>query len=152
MQVETIRDILHWTGQFHTSLSECLNRGAQRNKSERCVMILEYLAEHEARLAKVLADSEKDGDVQALDTWCYDYMNDRSIVNDALCDAPFHSFDSAEIIHEVMEQHNQVIELYRNLSERADIPEARELLESLHSFEEHEAMQMTQTANRFSDM
>lgn len=152
MQVETIRDILHWTSQLHAHLAMCLQSGTKHNTSERAVMMLRYLADHEVRLASVLTESEKTASVSALNTWCYEYLDKRSIVQDAFCDPPFRSLEAEEIVGIVMDQHQQVIELYRNLSERADIPEVQELLDSLRSLEEHEAMQMTQSGNRFSDM
>jgi hypothetical protein len=52
----------------------------------------------------------------------------------------------------ISDQHQQVIELYRYLYLRADIPSAKELLENLKSLEEHESMLMSQGANRLSDM
>lgn len=152
MQVETIRDILQWTSQFHAHLSKCLARGAKQNTSERATMLLRYLADQETRLAGVLAESEKTASINALNTWCYEYMDKHSIVHDAFCDPPFGNLQAGQVVGIVMGQHQQVIELYRNLSARSDIPEAQELLESLQSLEEHEAMQMAQSGNRFSDM
>lgn len=52
----------------------------------------------------------------------------------------------------IVDQHQQVIELYRYLASRADIPSAKELMESLRSLEEHEMMRMAQFANRFGDL
>ena len=56
------------------------------------------------------------------------------------------------IIAETLSQHEQVIELYRYLHSRADMPEAIELLSQLLDLEEHEAMQMSHSANRLQDM
>lgn len=52
----------------------------------------------------------------------------------------------------IIDQHQQVIELYRYLASRADIPSAKELLETLRSLEEHEVMRMAQSSNRFGDL
>jgi hypothetical protein len=68
------------------------------------------------------------------------------------CDEPFAKLNATEIMEVIVEQHEQVIELYRYLASRADIPSAKELLEPLKSLEEHEVMRAVQTANRFQDM
>ena len=52
----------------------------------------------------------------------------------------------------IVDQHQQVVELYRYLANRADIPSAKEMLESLVSLEEHEIMRVVHSANRFEDM
>jgi len=74
------------------------------------------------------------------------------IVRHAHCDAPFAELDATQIMEVIVDQHQQVIELYRYLASRAEIPSAKELMESLRSLEEHEMMRMAQSANRFGDL
>ena len=88
MKVETLRDVLHWTSEFHQHLSECLKRGADKTDNTRAQMLLNYLSEHEEKL----------------------------------------------------------------LHDCADISSAKELMEDLRSFEEHEIMVMSQSANRLEDI
>ena len=52
----------------------------------------------------------------------------------------------------IVNHHEQVIELYEHLYSRVDIDSAKELLETVKSVEENEIKRMVQTANRFSDM
>ncbi|WP_273182808.1 MULTISPECIES: ATPase [Methylophaga] len=152
MQVETLRDVLHWTSDFHQHLTACLKHCVDSNESERAKMLLKYLSEHEEKLAHVIHEFETKGDEHALNTWCYEYLNKNPIVQHHHCDAPFSQLSTTEIMRVIIDQHNQVIELYRYLHDRADIPSAQELLEMLKSFEEHEMMLMVQSANRLEDM
>lgn len=152
MQIETLKDVLHWTREFHQHLSQCLSHCADKNTDERARMILAYLSDHEKSLTKVVNGFETSGDEHALNTWCMEYVAKHPIVRHAHCDAPFAELDAAQIMEVIVDQHQQVIELYRYLASRADIPSARELMESLRSLEEHEMMRMTQSTNRFSDM
>lgn len=119
---------------------------------ERARMILAYLSDHEKALTKVVSGFETSGDEHALNTWCYEYVAKHPIVRHAHCDAPFAELDATQIMEVIVDQHQQVIELYRYLASRADIPSAKELMESLRSLEEHEMMRMTQSANRFEDL
>ncbi len=152
MQVETLRDVLHWTKGFHQHLSQCLSHCAENNINERARMILAYLSDHEKHLTDVVNGFEKSGEEHALNTWFYEYVQKHPIVQHVHCDKPFAELDATQIMAVIVEQHQQVIELYRDLASRADIPSSRELLEGLSSLEEHEMMRMSQSANRFEDM
>jgi len=152
MQIETLKDVLHWTREFHQHLSQCLSHCADKNTDERARMILAYLSDHEEALTKVVGSFETSGDEHALNTWCYEYVVKHPIVRHAHCDAPFAELDTTQIMEVIVDQHQQVIELYRYLASRAEIPSAKELMESLRSLEEHEMMRMAQSANRFGDL
>ena len=152
MQVETLRDVLHWTSEFHQHLSECLKHCADNNEGTRAQMLLKYLSEHEEKLRHVIHEFEVTGNEHALNTWCYEYLNKHPIVQHHDCDAPFSQLSTKEIMQVIIHQHKQVIDLYRYLHERADIPSAEELMETPKSFEEHEMMQMVQSANRLEDL
>lgn len=152
MQIETLRDVLHWTTEFHQHLSQCLSHCTDENASERARMILAYLSDHESELSNVVRRFETSGDERALNTWCYEYVDKHPIVRHVHCEAPFADLDATQIMAVVVDQHQQIIELYRYLASRADIPTAKELMETLKSMEEHEMMRMAQAANRFEDM
>lgn len=152
MKIETLRDVLHWTTEFHQHLSSCLRHCSDKNESERAKMLLVYLAGHESELASVVSNFEKTGNTNALNTWCYEYIDKHPIIHHEHCNTPFAKLNATEIMEVIVDQHQQVIELYRYLFSRADIPSAKELLENLKSLEEHESMLMSQGANRLSDM
>jgi rubrerythrin len=152
MQVETLKDILQWTKEFHQHLSQRLSRGVDKNTDERARMMLAYLADHEKSLAKVLKNFVATGDEHALNTWCYEYVSKYPIVQNRYADASFADLDATQIMDVIVDQHQQVIEMYRYLAGRAEISAAREMLESLLSLEEHEMMRMVQSANRLEDI
>ena len=151
MQIETLKDVLHWTQQFHHNLSECLSHCEDKNVDERARIMLDYLSEHEKVLSGVVSGFEKSGNEHALNTWCYEFVNRHPITQHVHCDAPFAELDATQIMEVVSDQHQQVIELYRHLASRVDIPAARELLETLQALEEHEMMRMTHASNRLED-
>ncbi|WP_334078617.1 ATPase [Microbulbifer sp. M83] len=152
MQVETLEDVLDWTTALHRNLSGCLADCAKANDDKRASMLLDYLAEHEQRLSGLVDQFEVGAETKALNTWCYDYMDKHPILHSTRCDVPFQDMDAKEIMDVVSGQHQQVIDLYRYLHARADIDATRDLMEKLKSLEEHEAMQMTQAANRLLDL
>jgi len=152
MRIETLKDVLHWTKEFHANLSQCLSHCADQRSDERARMMLEYLSEREKTLTDVVGGFEISGDESALNTWCYEYVSRHPITQHVHCDALFTELDTAQIMEVIVDQHRQIIDLYSYLESRADIPSVKELLESLSSLEEHEVMRMTQSINRFSDL
>jgi hypothetical protein len=152
MQVETLRDVLHWTKVFHQELSQRLSHGAGKNIDERAQILLSYLSDHEKSLTKALSGFQTSGEEHALNTWFYEYIQKHPIIRHVHCDAPFAELDARQIMEVIVDQHQQVIELYRHLESQAVIPSAIELLATLRSLEEHESMRMTHAANRFDDM
>ena len=94
----------------------------------------------------------KDASANALNTWCYEYLDKRPMVSHANCDKPFSEMNTKEIISEIVAQHGQVIELYRYLFNQAATASSKELLAQLIALEEHESMRMVQSANRLEDV
>ncbi|PSW06689.1 ATPase [Photobacterium lipolyticum] len=152
MKIETLRDVLHWTREFHQYLASCLQHGVDENASERAKLLLQYLGEHEQRLVKTLKGFEKGADKNALDTWCYDYLDKNPIHHDIQCESAFSNLEPADIITEIVTLHQQLTELYRYLQSRAESTSSRELLAQMAELEKHEAMLMVHSANRFQDM
>lgn len=152
MQAENLKDVLDWTIDFHQQLSLCLADCAKKNESERAKLLLDYFAQHEQDLTKVITEFKKTASSNALNTWCYEYLDKHPIMKHKHTDIPFADLDTLKITETVMHMHQQVITLYRDLMAQIVVNSAHELLEELLSLEEHEAMRMTQSANRLEDM
>lgn len=152
MQVETLKDVLHWTTGFHKHLRECLSHCSDKHSDVRVAMILSYLSDHERILENVVGNFESSGDPHVLKTWCVEYIHKYPIIQHDHCEESFAELNISLILEVVVEKHQQVIELYRYLASRADLDSAKDLLERLSSLEEHEIMRMVHSVNRFADM
>lgn len=152
MKVETLRDILHWTRELHEYLANCTKHCATRNEDQRAKLLLQYLADHERKLAHTLKRFEETASPKALDTWVYDYLDQYPVTRHLSCDEPYSAAGAREAMAEVMNLHEQVLALYHYLQGRADTGSMRELVDQLTELEEHQAMQMTHDANRFEDL
>lgn len=152
MKTETLQDILRWTKDFHAQLGAKLEACEQDETAERGKMVLGYLAQHEKDLSKLLKEYSQSASENALNTWCYDYLQNYSIDEETSGDKPLEMLTVTEITAEVERRHNGVIALYKHLLDRVDIPAAVELMQELVNLEEHEAMRMAQSTNRFQDM
>lgn len=152
MQTETVREALDWTSAFHTRLRDCLRQCSDRSPDERSVLLLDYLAAHEDKLAKLISAFQAEASTDALNTWCNEYFNKNPIVPHKFCEMSLSQLTPDEIMELIAFDHAQVIELYKNLLDRAVIPSLRELLKELVALEEHEMMIMMQGANRLTDI
>ena len=152
MKVSKISDLIDWTREMHSQLAKSLSSGSLQHDKEMASMLLSYLADHETSLAKVIDGFEHQADPKALNTWVYDYLEHKPLDLSRNSTAPFSKMTFDEICRTVFDVHNQAIDLYRELLGRADIPEARELLQSLLEIEEHETMRLAQQTNRIRDM
>lgn len=151
MQVENLRDILHWTEIYHRRLSEYLAQCADQQSSERVRLLLEYLSQHERHLSELFEGFEAQSELKALNTWCYEYLDKKPIQLISEQDTPLNQASTQEVMRTIAAQHDQITSLYRYLLARANIPSNIELLERLLALEEHEVMRMVQSANRWED-
>lgn len=151
VKVRSLIEVLQWSREFHRLLFESLHHCASQHGNDSIRLVLDYLAEHESTLHRVLSEFESTTAPALLIRACEAYLTRRPLLALPQCDQPFSGMTSLEIMAAVMEQHKQVIELYRHLYDSADTPDTRDLLGELVALEEHEAMRMAQNVNRLQD-
>lgn len=152
MEIKTFEDLIEWTRSLHAHLAQCMHHCASKNEETKARALLDFLASHEATLEKTVSEFERQGDSKALKTWIYDFLSHQPIKTHQTCDAPYAELDFNSICREIVSFHDQVIELYRNLKDRAEIPETHELVDSLLALEEHEAMRLSREMGRMGDV
>lgn len=152
MNVSTFHGVIEWTRALHEHLARCLKHCSTQQEEERAKWLLEYLADHEAALEKVVAGFAKQADPKALNTWFYDYISYKPIKPHQSCSAPYAEMSFDEICQEIFNLHNQVIDFYRHLEGRTEIPETRQLIGELLRLEQHEAMRLSHQTNRIRDL
>ncbi|KEA62905.1 hypothetical protein ADIMK_2875 [Marinobacterium lacunae] len=152
MQIDTFRDIIHWTKAYHQQLSDSLKKSSDANRDEKARLLLDYLSEHEAKLARAVDAFEKSDNLKALNTWVMEYLDKKPIKSFAQIDAPFADLSAEEIIQRVEEEHRDIVELYKFLAGRAVATPAVDLLEELAALERHEAMRLSNASNMLGDI
>jgi hypothetical protein len=152
MEIETLRDVIHWAKKVHLQLSERLSESQEDAVDERAKLVLSYLSTYEKKLVKVLAGFEENGNERALNTWCIEYVTKFKRENGEFSNKSFGELNAQEIISTVVEQHQYLLSLFKFLAMQSVTASTKELMEELVSFEEHETMKMVQATNRFEDM
>ncbi|MFL1467736.1 ATPase [Marinobacter sp. HN1S83] len=152
MEIKTFGELIDWTRGLHAHLARCLAHCATKNEEERARALLDYLATHESEIERIVKEFENQGDAKALDTRVYDYLAHNPVKTHRTCDEPYAELDFEGICREVFDFHEQIIDLYRTLIGKAEIPEAKELLESLLTMEENESMRLARQVGRMDDL
>lgn len=152
MEVKTFYDLIEWSRGLHASLAECLAHCASRHQDERAALLLEYLASHESDMEEMVASFERQADPKAGQTYVYDYMPHEPITTHLVCDDHYATLDAEAIRTEVFGFHEQIISLYQSLAGKAEIPEARELVQMLLAMEENETRRLVRQTERMGAM
>ncbi|SNY52460.1 hypothetical protein SAMN06297280_2126 [Arsukibacterium tuosuense] len=152
MKVESFRDLLDWTSDYHQHLSNCFADSAKAQSDKRSQLLLDYLADKEMNLANRVRAFKAVGEDKALDTWCTAHIDQHPLMDETRCDDAFATMNTDDIISETEKQHQLIISLYHNLGERSHPAEMQKLLNEVHDFEKEQAQQMMQGANRLEDI
>ena len=152
MDIKTFGELINWTRDLHAHLARCLSHCATKNEEERAQALLDYLATHESEMERIVNEFKSQGDSKALETRVYDYLSHHPIKTHRTCDEPYAQLDFEGICREVFDFHDQIEGLYRTMADKAEIPEAKELLQSLLTMEENEAMRLARQIGRMNDL
>ncbi|MBS3803251.1 MAG: ATPase [Oleiphilaceae bacterium] len=152
MEITTFGELIEWTREQHSSLARCLDHYAARHEDERSRGLLAYLARHESEIEWMVADFKRQGDEKALNTTLYDYLSSPSHHAQSPCGKHFLELDFDGICREVLDFHNDVIQLYQLLLRKALIPEVEELISPLLEMERSQAKLMAQQVVLMTDL
>lgn len=146
MKAETFEDLIKWNSGVHDMLAARMEKGADDNGDERAKGLLTYLANHERTLADTVRKIGDRADQKALKTWLYEYVSEDLPPRDDR-NLDFDHWDYEQISAEVVDIHNQIIELYRYMVERAAIPEEEEVMQQLYDLQKNETMHLADQIN-----
>lgn len=152
MKVETLADVLRWTKKKHQEMSDCLGKSVGKTEDGRARLLLDYLASHEAELGRTVAAIETTADSRALNTWCYEYVQDLPVMDPSCTNLFFYEMRTATILQTITEQHQYIIELYSRLNDQFESKPAYDLLQQLLLLEQQEVKRIVQGANRLEDV
>lgn len=152
MDIKTFEKLINWTRDLHENLASCLSHCATRNENERAQALLEYVAYHESDIARIVDEFEHQADSNTLETRVYDYLANNQVETLSGNDERFSTLTFDDISREVFAYHDQITDLYQTLIGKAEIADAKELLESLLAMEENESKRLASQIGRMQDI
>ncbi|ART79770.1 ferritin family protein [Oceanisphaera avium] len=155
MQVTNFTQLIDWTRQLHQQLAQVLTRGGELHSQERARMLLKSLAEQEQELANTLHEFDQQTKTEALDAYVpylYSAFEQRPINTQQVYTQPFDRLSIAEISKMMFEVHDQVVDFYQRLAQESQVPEAKELVDSLLELEQEAEKQIASKIQGMEDM
>lgn len=152
MAIETIKDILDWGRRLHEELAQIYQNSSAESEDERTRLLLSYIADHEQKLADIIANYEKHDTTGKIDSWMRDYLDKNPFMAGMREVVKFNPMDGDEILKATINAHQQMIKMYRDLAQNAKAERLESLFENIANMEANELMRMVVTGERWSDM
>jgi hypothetical protein len=153
MEIKRFKGLVRCTRDLNAHLARSLSSCATGNNEEkRTQAILDYLASHEARIERIVTEVERKDDTSALEMRVYDHLSRCPIQTHRTCDEPYIKLGFSGIRREIFDFHDQVIDLYRILVEKAETPMVKELMESLLTMELNKSSYLSRQIGRMDDL
>lgn len=148
----TLKELLLWTSHAHKQLADDLEQAREGTGDEPLSYLLDYLAEHEERLAESVRRFIADSPEQLLGTRIQHYLETRLPSRDDLHLGAVNGAAVDAVTGRIVDCHNQLIQLYRDLSTQVELPRVSEVLEEIRELEEREIHLLYHQANRMHDL
>ena len=145
MDVTNFNQLISWTRQVHQQLATLLEQDAHLHHNERARLLLACLSEQQQRLGDTIKKFEESTKTQALDAYIpylYSAFEQLPINTQRLYTQSYAELTIAEISQVLFDAHQQMIDFYQHLVNESQVPEAKELVESLLALEQAAQKQM----------
>ncbi len=152
MKAQTFQYLTEWTTLFHNNLAELMEKGLPQQTDERSKWVLEYLIEHERKLAKEVEGFKEQADPKALNTWLYDQISETLPPDQRTREVDFGKMNFDQICEEIFDVHNQVMEIWKGMTSKGAIPEAKELSQKIYELEKNETMRLADQITSVNQM
>lgn len=152
MRFEQTRDILqHQVAEYHRGVSQRYQELAEREVSPRNRLMLEYLIDHELRLALAIHDFMAEAPAPALDYW-FKRIEIPFPVPDAGLLADACRTDLDRLVGAAIRYKTALIDFYGHLVQQCDAPETAHLFQTLKTQEEKGMKRFIRHAQGLADL
>jgi hypothetical protein len=151
MTVEQTRNIIDHTRIFHRRVSQYYHHLADSTQRGRVKLLLDYMSEHEKRLADCLSAYEDSAPEKILNTWFQTAST--TDASDLIADVelvPGMSVD--EIVDLGIRLAECVLEVYKDLARQSEPESVRQVFTSLLNLEQKALQQFVRDAGRLADL
>lgn len=152
MDVRTFGELIDWTRNLHAHLARCLAHSATLNKRQGTQALLNYLAEKESEIERMVSEFKHQAPPQILNTWVVDYQSHHPIKAHLMGDDLYAALDFSGICQQVFKLHQQIITLYQTMIGKPVLWEAKVLMESLLAMEQNELNDLVEQVGKMETL
>jgi nitrogenase subunit NifH len=151
MRFETARDAIKHAQSFHVQLCEFYSFLATQEITQRVALLLDYMIQHEKKLAGSLHDYEKNTRAGILDTWLQ-FTNDLNILTIPKTEDLPSTHSLEDIVELSMKFSDELIEVYTQIAEQADESQLKEIFTHLAQNQTQAKKLLSTNIDRFMDI
>ncbi|QOC22473.1 hypothetical protein IC757_15935 [Wenzhouxiangella sp. AB-CW3] len=152
MRYKTVKDVLDWTAELHKQLGDLARKVADNPERARLKLVVDYLADHEARLKDAIVKFEEASPDGVLATW-FDRAPEIELPDlEQEAVALAHADNIEQAVSRVVEFHEHIVGIYTQLAEQTNNEKIRELFENLAALENHDKLHLVRNAHHLRDM
>lgn len=152
MKAQTFQYLTEWTTLFHNNMADLMEQGLARQDNDRAKWLLEYVIDHERKLAEEVEGFKQQADPKALNTWLYDQISETLPPDQRTREIDYGKMTFDQICEEIFDVHNQVMEIWKGMTSKGAIPEAKELAQKIYDLEKHETLRLADQITSSRDM
>lgn len=134
-------DFLHWARDYHRRLRDFYSNREREALRPETRALLEYMAQHQDILARVIEEYEKDAPRRVLDAW-FKVSPDPKAFKDPETAGFRADMTASEVVELALDLDNCLRDMYRVLIRDATSTELRETLSNLLDEEERQEIRM----------
>ena len=151
MSVQQTRSIIDHVRVFHQWVSQYYHRLAESTQRKRTKLLLDYMSEHEQRLANCLKEYEESAPHKIMDTWLM--STDAADATQLIADSESVSDMSVDDVIALGIRLSQcAISVYEDLADYSEPESVRETFANLLHLEEKALKQFVRDAGRLEDL
>lgn len=148
MKIESFKGLIEWTQASHTAMAKCLASCASENPDERASLVLTYLAAHEAKLEKMVAQYAR-GDSEAGGRELPDNV---AAAGPVQCNGRFAKLSADQITEQVFEYHADIIKFYDDMIAKVKNRRTVEKMTEMRDMELKESKLLVRQTGRMQDV
>lgn len=157
---QTVDDMLIYATCFHRDLGEYYRHRGENPANPRLQMIMNYMADHEHKLATALQRYRDSADPKILETWldhvpemdALPVLEDITDTSAADLEEKFSGAAEDDVIDIALAIDNRLIEAYEELARSATIETVRDLFEDLAEQQRSEQRRLQMSSVRMQDI
>jgi rubrerythrin len=134
-------DFLHWAENYHKRLRQFYESHTKEAARPEVRSLLDYMAQHQAILARVIEEYEKDAPRAVLDTW-FKVSPDPKAFKDPDAAGFRADMTTGEVIDLALDLDRSLREMYSVLLRSADSVALREMIQNLIDAENREQVRL----------
>lgn len=131
MQATKIDDVLLASKNYHHLLSERLVLNSINCNDDRKCMLLDYLAQKESEISSILERIRSATMGKTGNTWLYLYTDRHWIIQSDPSSISFHKMPVEEAQESISTIHDEMVDLFQHIHERAESNLVKENMEDL---------------------